>query len=140
MMSVSRLRRQNSGGAAVEFALICPLFILCLFSMIAWGFYIATCHSLQAMASDTVRVAVAGLSAEERKLLAHEYISSEASGFTLVDGRRLNVWVEDDRIRPNQFTVTLSYDAGDLPIWNLLTFALPDHVIVRTASIRIGGL
>jgi hypothetical protein len=45
-----------------------------------------------------------------------------------------------DAAEPGQFTVHLSYDADDLPIWNLFTYALPDRQIERFSTIRIGGL
>ncbi|SES21818.1 TadE/TadG family type IV pilus assembly protein [Rhizobium sp. NFR03] len=140
MSIMSRLTRRASGVAAIEFAFIAPLFLGVMFTMVAWGLYLGATHSVQQIAADTARAAIAGLSASERNALASAYIGSMKPGeFALINQKKLNVLVEDDKVRPNQFTVKLTYDASDLPIWNLMTFALPDTIIARSATIRIGG-
>ncbi|PYE25909.1 Flp pilus assembly protein TadG [Rhizobium sp. PP-F2F-G20b] len=140
MSIMSRFTRDASGVAAIEFAIIAPLFLAVMFTMVAWGLYLGATHSVQQIAADTARAAIAGLSASERNALASAYISAMKPGeFALINQKKLNVLVEDDKVRPNQFTVKLTYDASDLPIWNLMTFALPDTIIARSATIRIGG-
>lgn len=141
MSVMSRFTRDARGVAAIEFAIVAPLFLAVMFTMIAWGLYLGALHSVQQIAADTARAAVAGLSATERNALASAYIGSMRPGeFALINQKKLNVLVEDDKLRPNQFTVKLTYDASDLPIWNLITFALPDAIIARSATIRIGGV
>ncbi|CZT36811.1 TadE family protein [Rhizobium sp. 9140] len=140
MSIMSRFTRDASGVAAIEFAIIAPLFLAVMFTMVAWGLYLGATHSVQQIAADTARAAIAGLSASERNALASAYIGAMKPGeFALINQKKLNVLVEDDKVRPNQFTVKLTYDASDLPIWNLMTFALPDTIIARSATIRIGG-
>ncbi|MBO9102039.1 MULTISPECIES: TadE/TadG family type IV pilus assembly protein [unclassified Rhizobium] len=141
MHMLSRFSRNTHGVAAVEFAIIFPCFICMLFSMVGWGLYLNVSHSIQQIAAETARAAVAGLSATERTTLATGYVSSQATaGFALIDKQKLTVQVADDNLLPNQFTVKLTYDASGLPIWNLMTFAMPDAMIVRSTTIRIGGL
>ncbi len=140
MSIMSRFTRDASGVAAIEFAIIAPLFLAVMFTMVAWGLYLGATHSVQQIAADTARAAIAGLSASERNALASAHIDAMKPGeFALINQKKLNVLVEDDKVRPNQFTVKLTYDASDLPIWNLMTFALPDTIIARSATIRIGG-
>jgi hypothetical protein len=44
-------------------------------------------------------------------------------------------------ISPDDFVVSVTYDATKLPIWNLGTFVpLPSKTIVRASVIRRGGL
>ncbi|KQS84824.1 TadE/TadG family type IV pilus assembly protein [Rhizobium sp. Leaf383] len=138
---LSRFSRNADGVAAIEFAMIAPLFICMLFSMIGWGIYLGACHSIQQIAADTARSAVAGLSSAERMTLATSHVTSGATtGYALIDQAKLTVQVADDTAVANQFTVKLTYDASDLPVWNLMTFAMPSPMIVRSTTIRIGGL
>lgn len=40
-----------------------------------------------------------------------------------------------------QFVVTISYDARELPIWNLLPgLTMPGMTIARQSTIRVGGI
>ncbi|MNL63685.1 hypothetical protein D3C87_1878400 [compost metagenome] len=57
-----------------------------------------------------------------------------------IKSSRMTVTVRDDANNANQFTVRIKYDAGDLPIFNLFTFAMPSEQIERFATIRIGGV
>jgi hypothetical protein len=53
----------------------------------------------------------------------------------------LSVDIDDSALEGTQFQVTLSYDAKELPIWGLLEgLPLPGKTILRSSTIRIGGL
>ncbi|GCA52563.1 MULTISPECIES: TadE family protein [Sinorhizobium] len=140
-MSVfNRLLGSRKGAAAIEFAVIAPLFFMCVLTLIAYGIYLSAAHSIQQIAADAARTAIAGLSEEERERLATDYIRRTTMSQTFIDSSRMNVTVRDDANNTNQFTVTISYDASDLPIWKLFTFALPGEQIERYATIRVGGI
>jgi Flp pilus assembly protein TadG len=58
----------------------------------------------------------------------------------------MQVNVDNAQSDPNQFTVTIRYDAENLPIWNLMTgLPLPDTTIMRSIdnkawrNLRQGG-
>lgn len=140
MSLIYRLRRERDGAAALEFALIAPLFFLTIFTMIGYGIYLSASHAIQQIAADAARTAVAGLSETERKSLANGFIQSSNLNYAFINRNRLTVDVEDDVGNINQFTVTISYDSSELPIWNLFSFALPDEEIKRYATIRLGGI
>lgn len=133
--SIARCRR---GAAAVEFAIVAPIFILTLMTLIAFALYLSAAHAVQQIAADAARAAVAGLTETERSELASRYIDLAASDYPLIDGQSLTVHVGDGDV-PGQFTVSLAYDANGLPLWNLFTYALPGRTIERYATIRIGG-
>ena len=139
MSSLMQLLLSRRGTSAIEFAIIAPLFILILLTLCAFGIYLGTAHAVQQIAADTARIAVAGLSASERIALAQAHIKQNVFDYPFIEQDNLLVEVGDDAA-PGQFTVRLSYDAGHLPIWNLMTFAMPDQEIERYATIRIGGL
>ncbi|RVD33089.1 pilus assembly protein, partial [Mesorhizobium sp. M4A.F.Ca.ET.020.02.1.1] len=60
-VSWSRFRADAVGTTAVEFAMLAPLFILLLLGMVAYGIYFGASHSVQQIAADAARTAIAGL-------------------------------------------------------------------------------
>lgn len=129
------------GTSAVEFALLSPLFLLLLFGLIAYGIYFGASHSLQQIAADAARTAVAGLDEEERQELVAGFITRNGAGYPFIDPKRMTIAATDSAADGSEFVVSLGYDARDLPIWNLLTgLPLPDTTIAKQTKIRIGGI
>lgn len=139
-MRIRRYMTNISGAAAVEFAIVSPLFFLALLSMIAYGIYLSAAHSVQQLAADAARTAVAGMSDTERKSLVTDFISRSMVDSTLLDKSKLTATAQADPNNPNQFTVALTYDASNLPIFNLFTYAMPSSQIKRFATVRVGGI
>ncbi|CCM67627.1 putative membrane protein [Sinorhizobium meliloti Rm41] len=51
-MSVfNRLLASRKGAAAIEFAIIAPLFFMCVLTLIAYGIYLSAAHSIQQVAA-----------------------------------------------------------------------------------------
>ncbi|MFK3779193.1 TadE/TadG family type IV pilus assembly protein [Agrobacterium sp. NPDC089420] len=134
-----RLFRDRSGSSAVEFAIVAPIFFLVLLTMIAYGIYLMAAYSVQQVAADAARTAVAGLNTTERQQLARDFIARSNLGYAFMDKKRFTVDVATDPANANQFTVKVEYDARDLPIWSLYSYTLPEPVIRRFSTIRIGG-
>ncbi|MFC5583721.1 TadE/TadG family type IV pilus assembly protein [Nitratireductor kimnyeongensis] len=132
--------QRSDGTAAIEFAIIAPVFFLTVFSMIAYGIYLSAAHSVQQISADAARVAVAGLSETERQTLARDFIQRSMIDHPFMDAQKFDIQVADDTGNPNQFTVSVKYDADDLPIWSLYSYAMPDKEIVGYSTIRLGGL
>jgi Flp pilus assembly protein TadG len=136
-----RFLHHSSGTTAVEFAMLAPLFILFLLGMVAYGIYFGASHSIQQIAADAARTALSGLDQPERQSLVDGFIHNNAGGYPFVDPAGLTVSAEDSSADGTQFVVSVRYDARNLPIWNLLAdLPLPDVVISRQSTIRIGGL
>ena len=132
---------RHDGTSAVEFAILAPLFILLIMGMIAFGIYFGAMHSVQQIAADAARTAIAGLNETERQTLAQRFIDVNAGHYVFIDSSRLDVEVSDNPDDPQQFIVAIQYDARDLPIWRLLTsLPLPGTTISRSSTIRIGGI
>jgi len=140
MRTLSRLIDDRSGTSALEFAIIAPLFFLVLFTLIAYGIYLSVTHAVQQVAADAARTAVAGLNPAERVFLVNRYLDASHFDYAFLNRKKMQVVVTDDAANPDQFTVTITYDSGDLPIWNLFTFALPSQTIERYATVRVGGM
>lgn len=131
----------NKGTAAVEFAILSPIYLMFLFGMIAYGIYLGASHSVQQLASEAARLSVAGLNETERREMAIAYIAGHSQGYGLVDPAKLAVTVADSPSDKSRFVVDLRYDARHLPIWNLFDgLALPSTTIERRSTVRIGGV
>jgi len=139
MSYVKLLAAERYGASAVEFAVVAPLFIIVLFTMIGYAVYFSAALSVEQIAADAARYSVAGLTPEERASLAQHYIDQVTLDDPLIERDRLEIEVGPDPKVPEQFTVSLSYDASALPIWNLLSFSMPSRRIERVATIRVGG-
>jgi Flp pilus assembly protein TadG len=131
----------RAGTSAVEFALLSPLYFMLMFGMAAYGIYFGASHSVQQLAADAARVAIAGLSAEERRALAADFVARNGSTYAFVDAGKLAIELGDSSADPTQFVIGISYDARGLPIWNLFDgLPMPDMTIARRSTIRIGGI
>lgn len=133
--------RDNSGTSAVEFAILAPVFLLLLTGMLAYGIYFGAAHSLQQLAADAARTAIAGLNETERNTLVGAFLDGNAGDYMLIERNRLSFTIGDKPGDPSQYRVTLRYDASELPIWNLYPpLPLPSTEIAYSSTIRRGGL
>ena len=136
-----RFRANASGTSAIEFAMLAPLFILLLLGMVAYGIYFGASHSVQQIAADAARTAIAGLNPTERKTLVTNFINNDVNGYPFVDATKLTVDAKDSVADGSQFVVSVSYDARNLPIWNLFPdLPMPGMTIKRQSTIRVGGI
>lgn len=134
------LRLGRSGGAAVEFAIIAPLFLMLLLGILLFGMYFGAAHGVAQLAADAARVSVAGINDAERITLAQSHVAAHARRYALIDPAKVSVIAGADDDDPQQFTVAVQFDASSLPIWFApYLFERPDTVIERSASIRRGG-
>lgn len=135
-----RLSHSEAGTSAVEFALVMPVFLFLVLGAIAYGIYFGAAHSVQQLAADAARVAVAGLDDCERGDLVETYIANNAASYTLIDKSRLSVSARPSPADPAQFLVELAYDATSLPVWNIYPpVPMPGKTIRFVSTIRNGG-
>ena len=135
------LPKDRRGTAAIEFAILTPVFLLLVFGMIAYAIYFGAAHSVQQLAADAARTSIAGLSGAERNTLVKAFILRNADGYVFVDAADLTYEIADKANDPNEYRVILRYDASSLPIWNLgVPLPLPSRVITYASTIRLGGI
>lgn len=109
--------------------------------MIAYGIYFGASHSVQQIAADAARTAIAGQSAAERQMIVGNFINANAADYPFIDPSRLTVSARDSSNDASQFDVAVSYDARHLPIWNLFPdLNMPGTTIVFHSTIRVGGI
>jgi len=141
MRSFAGWVRDTRGTSAVEFAILTPVFLLLLTGMLAYGIYFGAAHALQQLAADAARTAIAGLDEAERDRLVVAFLDANADVYGLIDRDRLSVTIGDKPDDPDHYRVTLTYDASELPIWNLyLPLPLPSQQIAYSSVIRRGGI
>ena len=139
--TILRLYLNRSGSTAVEFALLAPLYIFLLMGMTAYGIYFGASHSVQQLAADAARTAIAGITTDEREELAGGFVARNAAGYPFIDPSRLLVRVNASPTDSNQFDVVIRFDASRLPIWGLFEgLPIPDKIIEKRSTIRIGGI
>ena len=84
---------------------------------------------------------MSGLDQEERQQLVDSFVHRNAGGYPFIDLAELTVSAQDSAADGSQFVVSVRYDARNLPIWNLLSdLPMPEVVIARNSTIRVGGL
>ncbi|MBK1795225.1 pilus assembly protein [Devosia sp. WQ 349] len=135
------IRKNTKGAAAVEFAILTPVFLFLLTGMLAYGIYFGASLSLQQLAADAARTSIAGINDTERRTLVQRFLVKNAGAYVLLNTATIAHSFEITRKDANQFAVTLTYDASDLPIWNLyVPLPLPSKIIEHQATIRNGGI
>jgi Flp pilus assembly protein TadG len=135
------LWRDCKAGAAIEFAILTPVFILMLTGMLAYGLYFGASHSLQQLAADAARISISGLDGAERNRLVAAYLDRNAGSYMLIERGHLTHSIGPDPSDATQYRVLLRYDAVELPIWNLYPpLPLPQRYMTYAATIRQGGL
>ena len=136
----NKLKTCQRGVAAVEFAIIAPLMLFMLFGITAYGVFFGAAHSVQQLAANSARVAMGGVDNEERQSLVADYVANSVPQDGLLLADKLDVAVSEAEDNPGYILVTVTYDANDLPIWNLYNgLPLPERTIVRQSIIRAGG-
>ncbi|WP_313575908.1 TadE/TadG family type IV pilus assembly protein [Brevundimonas sp.] len=132
MRSKARIQgRRRDGVAAVEFAIVGPVFILLLVGMIVYGAWFWMAHSVQAVVSEGARAAIAGLDAAERERLAREVVASHLKDMGLEAGDA----VVEVRAEPGRFRVEVAYNAGGHPLMALAPLTVPPPRIIRRAAV-----
>ncbi len=135
--SIRKFGADQQGTALVEFALVCPVLIAMVIGMVGWGSYFWMAHSVQQVANDAARAAVAGLNATERTQLAKASAAEGVTDYAGLDATRLTTKVTD---RGDRAVISVSYDASNSVAFAFAKIApMPSSLITRQAVVRLGG-
>lgn len=128
--------RDRRGVAAIEFAMVASLLILMMIGIVVYGGWFWMAHSVQSLASEGARAAIAGLDPAERATLARGFVSAQVGDLGL-RADRASVEVESTA---SVIRVNVVYDASDHPLMALAAIVpAPPPTIRRTAVVRLGG-
>jgi Flp pilus assembly protein TadG len=142
-----RLRRKlprwigdRSGVAAIEFAIVGPLFFLVLLGILIFAIYFGTVHSVQQIAAEAARATVQGLTEAERTQLAKSQVASIVASYPLIDPTYLSVSAATSPNDANLFNISISYDASRSIVFAFEgLIPMPPKTIARSAVVRRGG-
>lgn len=144
-LDMSNFRRDiipnSSGAAAIEMAIVTPLFLLMALGILAYGVFFGAAHSTQQLAADAARATIAGLNPTERAALANEFIKDNAKHYPLLWPEKITVKAGPSPERADDFIVVVTFDATSLPIRDFAAFLpLTTDQIERTSVVRRGGM
>ncbi len=130
------LRKNCGGAAAVELALVAPIFILLVFGMIVYGSWFSLAQSVQTLATESARASIGGLDQIERQSLALDYLEAQVGTSGLdVDHIEQTVDVTD-----SVTTVTIRLDVSEHPVMAFSKIIpSPPQIIERSAVVLSGG-
>jgi Flp pilus assembly protein TadG len=127
------------GAAAVEFAMLLPIFLVLVFGIVVFGSYLTMVHGVQQLAAEAARSSVAGMSDQERSSIASNYVTANVGTYPLIAASNVTVNAAASPADPNVFVVTVSYNASGMFIYSLPFVPAPPSTIVRSAAIPYGG-
>ena len=140
MAWLGKIRKDTRGVAAIEFALVAPVFFLLLLGIAAYGIYFSAISSLQELTADAARASVAGVSATERQTIVSTYVAQSSPNNHLLSRHPITVTATPYPGDPTRYSVTLRTDISNLPLQGTTgIFPMPSAIIQRTAVVRIGG-
>src|SRR5687767_1739339 len=108
------LSKDESGVAAVEFAIVAPIFIVITLGILVYGTYFTVAQSVQQLAAEAARDAIGGLSDGERQSLAVARANAQVNTYPLLVAEHFEVASGADEADPDLFEVTITYDATHL--------------------------
>jgi hypothetical protein len=115
------LARDERGGAAIEFALLAPVFIALMMGVVEVGIYMQNYNAVRSLATDASRFAT--VEYQKNNKLSEETLESNIHTFAIASPYNLNsdrLEVHVDEVSPSpidgarQFSLTLTYALPDL--------------------------
>jgi Flp pilus assembly protein TadG len=120
----------------VEAAFALPLLVSLLFGILVYGSWFMTAHCIQQAANDAARTAMAGLNDTERRALVDSSVTASLANAATV--RIANVVVTTAQAN-SYYTVTLTYNLANVPLFAASPFPMPGTLIQRDAVVRLQG-
>lgn len=122
----------ESGAAAVEFALLAPLLLTIVFAIITYGLYFTVLIAVTEAAAVGARAAVAGLDCAERQSLATDAVSAFFTNY----GPFLSSVTPQTACAGGVFRVSVTYPITTLDL-GLMSGFLPVPTANPTATVSV---
>lgn len=136
-LSERKTLRNDSGSAAVEFAIVGPILLLLMTGIFTYGGYFLTAHTVQQLANDAARASIAGLDDTERLTLAREAMLSGISNQDFMRGELSDVAITR---QGTSISIAVTYDASEDVYWAFQSLIpAPPSRISRRSTIQLGG-
>lgn len=137
---ICNLPKCEKGLAALEFAVLAPVLLMLVFSVIVYSIYFTTLYGVRQASSEGARAALAGLSSAERTTLATQRAQAVAESFRAIAGGSSAFVVQTGTEGSDVFKVTVSYDMSGSPIMRYAGFLpLPSTTVEATTRVTNGS-
>jgi Flp pilus assembly protein TadG len=139
---LSRLgRSERSGTAALEFALVIPVFMTLVIGIMTFALYFGAFVAVANAASDGARASVPGLSATERTSFALQAARTSFQGYApFLSAAFLTVTAKPDPADLQRFQVTASYDFRNFDVLKISSLvAAPLAAPAMTTTVATAG-
>jgi Flp pilus assembly protein TadG len=137
--AVARLRRNQRGATAVEFAIVASTFFVLIFGILIYGSYFASLSLVNHIAFEAARATVAGLSDDERSALAEARaveLATSYDGFLNTE----SIVVTPANTGDGLYSVTVTHDFDAFGLMGGITILpLPPSEQSATYEISHGG-
>lgn len=132
-------RLDDRGAAALEFAIVAPVFLMIVFGIVVLAIYLSAWLGVSHAASEGARASVAGLTEAERESLAESRIDAVISGYSpLLDPAK--VQVDYPSAATGLFSVKVTYPLAELDLSGYAPVVpIPAVAPSRTATVTTGG-
>ena len=126
--------------AAIEFALIAPLFLMIVFGILIYGVFFGTWIAISQAAAEGARASVAGMSTTERTVLANAAALRVLSDYgVLLDAQHWTIESAPGSAA-HTFQVKVTYDLTNRGFANYLDLKLlPSSKPAATVTVGFGG-
>ncbi len=133
--------KADSGVAAVEFAIIAPVFLMLIFGIMIYGIYYTTWIAVTQAASEGARASVAGLTNDERNALATGMVQSVLTSYApFLDFSKATVSTSSPSSAPDTYQVSVSYNIFGDSLSNLAgLLPIPSGAPSATIIVSNGG-
>lgn len=135
MSGPRRLRENCNGAAAVELALVAPIFILLIFGMIVYGSWFSLAQAVQTLATESARASIGGLDQVERQALALGYLEARI-GSSGLDADHV---VQTVDVTESVTTVTIQLDVSEHPVMAFSQIIPSPPPIIRRSAVVLSG-
>lgn len=130
----------DRGAAAIEFAVLVPLFLTVIFIAVVFSIYLTTFIGVSQAAAEGARASVAGLDAAERQSLAAGRVNAVIGGYApLLNTTKVQV-TYPAAAGTGLFAVRVSYPVAELKLASFAPFSpIPAVSPARTVTVTTGG-
>lgn len=134
-----RAGRDETGVAALEFALVAPVFLVLVFAIIVYSLYIGTRFALTEAAAEGARASVAGMSAADRTTYATARAQAVIASYAPLMSVA-NATITTSAPAAGVFQVSISYNRTTLGLTGFSSLLpLPPAVTTAQATVSNGG-
>jgi Flp pilus assembly protein TadG len=139
-ISARALSRNRRGVAALEFAMVAPMFLVLVYGGIVYGIFFATWIMVAEAASEGARASLAGMSASERQSLASTTVNRVFASYEpLLSTQNMSLSFPATA-NQNLFAVSIGYDFSHSPFATFATLVpLPATNPTATVTVSNGG-